>query len=188
MPRIPSNPHVLRTARSRLGLSQIQLAELVGVAPITIRRIEAGQLNLGRSLAVRISIATSLDTEQLLDNADPETPRFYQRSKNADQPPSPQRIATDLSLFGEILKDLLGRPKTLTRYEILYHCLSTKIAELRHELSYPLLTHSPRAFDRKATAARKRQLQPVSPGYDNDERKSVSPRRAPSLRQSRARA
>src|SRR5260370_12021529 len=77
MPRPPSTPHVLRTARKIRGLTQEKLAQAVGVATITIKEIEAGKPKLSSRLAPRISIATRLDTRQLIENSRPNAPRFY---------------------------------------------------------------------------------------------------------------
>ena len=74
MPRKPSNPHVLRTVRGWGKLSQPALARLVDVEPITIRKIENGDLKPSRKLAHRIATATGINPNQIIENFDPETP------------------------------------------------------------------------------------------------------------------
>jgi DNA-binding transcriptional regulator YiaG len=45
------SPHHLRQIRKRLRLTQVQFAELVGVAPNTIARWERGELRMRKTVA-----------------------------------------------------------------------------------------------------------------------------------------
>jgi transcriptional regulator with XRE-family HTH domain len=75
MPRPPTHPHVLRTARMILGFSQKDLAARVGVATITLQKFENGETSISRRLGWRIAMTTDLDIDQLMANRDPKHPR-----------------------------------------------------------------------------------------------------------------
>ena len=55
----------LKVARAEKGLSQTQLAELVGVSRNTISSIETGQFNLPATLALILCIALDKKFEEL---------------------------------------------------------------------------------------------------------------------------
>ena len=55
----------LKVARAEKGLSQTQLAELVGVSPNTISSIETGQFNPTAKLALILCIALDKKFEEL---------------------------------------------------------------------------------------------------------------------------
>lgn len=55
----------LKKARSELGLSQAQLAEMVGVSRNTISSIETGQFNPTAKLALVLCIALDKKYEEL---------------------------------------------------------------------------------------------------------------------------
>lgn len=55
----------LKEARSQRGLSQAQLAEMVGVSRNTISSIETGQLNPTAKLALTLCIALDKKFEEL---------------------------------------------------------------------------------------------------------------------------
>ena len=55
----------LKVARAEKGLSQTQLAELVGVSRNTIRSIETGQFNPTAKLALILCIALDKKFEEL---------------------------------------------------------------------------------------------------------------------------
>ena len=59
----------LKVARAEKGLSQTQLAELVGVSRNTIRSIETGQFNPTAKLALILCIALDKTFEELFDVA-----------------------------------------------------------------------------------------------------------------------
>jgi transcriptional regulator with XRE-family HTH domain len=75
MPRQPTHPHVLRTARLILGMSQKDLAARVGIATVTLQKFENGEASISRKLAWRISMTTDLNMDQLMNNRDPKHPR-----------------------------------------------------------------------------------------------------------------
>lgn len=66
MPKKPTHRHVLRDLRKVLGKTQAQFAELLGVAMITIARIENGTLKLSLDLAIKIQGQTGASYEELL--------------------------------------------------------------------------------------------------------------------------
>jgi transcriptional regulator with XRE-family HTH domain len=66
--------HVLRTLRTRYGLSQQKLAKMVGCSLTTIKQVETGRLSPSAQLAHRIYMFTGLDPGQLMENSFPETP------------------------------------------------------------------------------------------------------------------
>lgn len=57
----------LRDYRKRAGLSQCELAELVGVKRVHIARLETGRTNGSVSLWLRIQDALHLSSKALLD-------------------------------------------------------------------------------------------------------------------------
>lgn len=66
MPRKPRFMHPLRVVRTTIGLTQPQFAAKVGVAEVTIRKIENGGLNMSLDLAQRIRLFTGADSAELL--------------------------------------------------------------------------------------------------------------------------
>ena len=62
--RLGSN---LRLARERLGLTQERLAERVDLAPRTVQKIEAGQLNILVTTLARLSEALECSSADLLE-------------------------------------------------------------------------------------------------------------------------
>jgi transcriptional regulator with XRE-family HTH domain len=75
MARPPKRPHALRTTLKILGLTQVQLAKRLGIAPVTIEKFLNGVSTISEELAMRISNETGLDFEQLVLNGDPLNPR-----------------------------------------------------------------------------------------------------------------
>ena len=57
----------LRYYRKRAGLTQTELAELVGCKRVNITRIETGAINGSVSIWLRIQEALKLSSKQLLD-------------------------------------------------------------------------------------------------------------------------
>jgi putative transcriptional regulator len=60
----------LASARTRAGLSQVQLAERVGVHPVTIARIESGTLTPSVTVALAISRTLGETVESLFEEDD----------------------------------------------------------------------------------------------------------------------
>jgi transcriptional regulator with XRE-family HTH domain len=77
MPRPPTKLHVLRTIREILGLSQVALAKKIGVAPVTIKKIENHTIPMSKKTAELITDFTGVDKQQLLENSHPAEPRNY---------------------------------------------------------------------------------------------------------------
>ena len=77
MPRPPTKLHVLRTIREILGLSQVALAKKIGVAPVTIRKIENLSVPMSEKTAELLSYFTGVDKGQLLENSHPAEPENY---------------------------------------------------------------------------------------------------------------
>jgi transcriptional regulator with XRE-family HTH domain len=74
MPRPPSRPSVLRTARQLLGVSQQELSRRIGCSKVTIEKFENGTAGISEELALRIALELDVDLDQLLDNSMPEAP------------------------------------------------------------------------------------------------------------------
>jgi transcriptional regulator with XRE-family HTH domain len=68
MSQAPALRHVLGQIRLECGLSQKQLAEILGVAPITIQKIEQGILQLSEDLARKAQTQLDISAAWLLDN------------------------------------------------------------------------------------------------------------------------
>jgi putative transcriptional regulator len=69
MPRPATTNHPLRQVRETLGLSQIELANRVGCAPVTIKKIENGKLVPGQKLARRLAAEMDIHAHMLLEPA-----------------------------------------------------------------------------------------------------------------------
>ena len=72
MPQRPALRHLLAKIRLECGLSQKELAKLLGVAPITIQKIEQGILQLSEDLAQRAQTELDISAAWLLAN-DPKS-------------------------------------------------------------------------------------------------------------------
>src|SRR4030081_2751159 len=81
MPRPPTHPHVVRTARKILGISQKDLAARVGIATVTLQKFENGDSSISRDVAGRIASEMGLDATQVIKNKDPLHPRTFARGK-----------------------------------------------------------------------------------------------------------
>jgi transcriptional regulator with XRE-family HTH domain len=85
VPRKPARRHVVADIRIEVGLSQAGLAELLGVAAISIQRIEQGTLALSEELALKAEKTFDVSAAWLLAN-DPAqlavTPRNTIWTKN----------------------------------------------------------------------------------------------------------
>jgi|SRR6516164_2860476 len=193
MPRKPSYPHVLRTARIIHELTQQQLAKRVGVAVITLQKIESGQIKLSKRLANRLSIATGVDPAQLIENFEPEKPYLNVISFRSPTPPriplknsralqlikenkpSKDSMETELRLIQDSLRQMLEASIPKGSYWVLLHAISWALSDLREEFKLPP----------KVQAARKRVPPQASPGSGSAERRSAILQRVPSVRQSR---
>jgi transcriptional regulator with XRE-family HTH domain len=184
MPRPPSHPHVLRTARQRKGFTQTRLAKRAGVSVATIKQIESGKTKVSRITANRIATILRLDVQQLQENSDPDSPTFYPSNNSAEMPD----IAKDRKIFIDTLDHLLSRPRDSVAYWILRYALFLKFAEIRQEFGYPPKVIPSSTRQMRETIARKLQPQRVSPGCDNDGRKPAIHSRVPSAQRSRRRA
>jgi len=82
-----TTPAVLR---SILGITDVEMAELLGCSPSTIHSVESGRLKLSESLALRMSLVTGVDLMWLLDGDTSKPPtcqyqrRPYSRSEFED--------------------------------------------------------------------------------------------------------
>ena len=65
MPRPVTHAHVLRDLRNTIKLTQSQLAQRLGIARITVNKIENGKIKLPPALAARIHILTGISLEEL---------------------------------------------------------------------------------------------------------------------------
>jgi len=186
MPRSPSHPHVLRAARKLRDMSQEKLASLTGIAVVTLQKIEGGQLPLSPRLAWRIAIATGLRMGQLLANSDPDSPQIS-RVPLKCKPPS-QVVKTESAQLGKVIGEMFGQCNSQEQFWVLRWAIYEKLSELG--LDFSLKVRRPATVEAYQTirVAKKRELREVSPGSGNGERKPVSRRRAPSVRQSRQRA
>ena len=68
MPKQPVKRHVLAEVRIKCGLTQRELGELLGVAMITIQRIEQGSLALSEDLATKAERELNVSAAWLLAN------------------------------------------------------------------------------------------------------------------------
>jgi transcriptional regulator with XRE-family HTH domain len=80
MAQQPAKRHVLADLRIECGLSQRQMAKLVGVAAISIQRIEQGTLGLSEELAAKVEYQFDVSASWLLEN-NRELPPFTPRHR-----------------------------------------------------------------------------------------------------------
>lgn len=73
MAQAPARRHVLARVRIEAGLSQKELAKLLGVAGITVQKIEQGKLKLSEELAQKVQNELDVSAAWLLAN-DPKMP------------------------------------------------------------------------------------------------------------------
>jgi len=182
MPRPPSVPHVLRAARKIRGLSQERLAQAVGVATITIKEIESNRSKLSPKLAHRISIVTRLSTQQLIDNSEPDAPKFYPELYEGFK----ELIPIEAGQLANVIRDMLNGCKNSTKFFVLRWAIHEKLRELGSEFGVRVRPSGMRDVF-KVPTAKKPQLPLVSPDSGNGEKRSVNRRRVPSVQQSRPR-
>ena len=202
MSRPSPHPHVLRTVRHRLGLTQETLAKEVGVKTITIQKIELGKNKPGRELAFRIMAVTGLDPVQLIENSEPESPYLvrchpeqvtrenYETRKSLR--PSDEKVQKeinrDVELFSKIIRQMFEVSIARGKFDALRYTLEWTLGKLRTEFDLPVRVIPPASERLKARSARKLELPPTSPGSGNDEKRSVNQKHAPSVRPSRQHA
>ena len=177
--------HVLAAVRKRCGLSQEQLAAAVGVATVTIQKIEYGKIALSPRLACRISIATRLRTQQLLANSDPDRLQLLP-DFSAGKIPKEILVAESVQL-GNIERDMLDQCDTQAKFWVLRWAIYEKLRELGKDFGLRVRQPATREVF-KVQAARKREPRVASPGSGNGEKRSATRSRVPSVRPSRGRA
>jgi transcriptional regulator with XRE-family HTH domain len=144
MPRPPSRPSVLRTARRRLGLTQLELARLVHCSKITIEKFENGTAGMSQDLARRIALELNLSLQQLLSNSTPESPVGIRGEPVTAEGYSKWKLARALSCtkeqvdkeraYGAIRRTLLLDAAVGTgKYHLVAMVLDQKIDELVKE-------------------------------------------------------
>src|SRR5262245_19809663 len=114
MPRRPGKPHVLRTTRTLLKMSQPELAARVGVTPVAIKMIESGKLKLSPYLANQLAIFLKVNPEQLMENSEPETPRdafgepWTPETFRARRMPTKAEIRRELKASAQLIEGLFS--------------------------------------------------------------------------------
>jgi transcriptional regulator with XRE-family HTH domain len=103
MPRPPSHPHVVRTARKILGISQKDLAARVGIATVTLQKFENGDSSISQEVAERIASELEVDVWDIIENRDPLHPRTWAQGKVVIDPGDK---------LGKTLWDLIKVPLT----------------------------------------------------------------------------
>jgi transcriptional regulator with XRE-family HTH domain len=78
MPQRPARRHVLAQVRILAGLSQKELAKLLGCAGITVQKIEQGKLGLSEDLATKAQTELDISAAWLLAN-NPQIPAITPR-------------------------------------------------------------------------------------------------------------
>jgi len=68
MAQIPARRHVIADVRLETGLSQAELAKILGVAAISIQKIEQGSLKLSEDLAIKAQKVFDVSAAWLLTN------------------------------------------------------------------------------------------------------------------------
>jgi transcriptional regulator with XRE-family HTH domain len=74
MPQRPAKRHVLADIRIECGLTQPELAKILGCAAVTVQRIEQGKLGLSEELAQKIEGEFDVSAGFLLANDPKESP------------------------------------------------------------------------------------------------------------------
>jgi transcriptional regulator with XRE-family HTH domain len=111
MAQKPAKRHVVANARLEIGLSQVDLADLLGCSTVTVQRIEQGTLALSEELALKVQEALDISATWLLAN-DPARPpitpggglwnRFNYEFAQASQP---EFEPLDISLRDELERE-----------------------------------------------------------------------------------
>ena len=119
MTQKPAKRHVLANARIEVGLSQVELADLLSCSTATVQRIEQGTLALSEELALKVQEALDISATWLLAN-DPVRPpitpggglwnRFNYEFARASQP--------EFEPVSILLRDELERENEVKREEL----------------------------------------------------------------------
>jgi transcriptional regulator with XRE-family HTH domain len=111
MAQKPAKRHVLANARIEIGLSQVDLADLLGCSTATVQRIEQGTLGLSEELALKVQEALDISATWLLAN-DPARPpitpgdRFWNRfNYEFARASQPEFEPVDISLRDELERE-----------------------------------------------------------------------------------
>jgi transcriptional regulator with XRE-family HTH domain len=107
----PAKRHVLANARIEVGLSQVELADLLGCSTATVQRIEQGTLALSEELALKVQEALDISATWLLANDPTRAPitpggRFWNRFNYVFARASqPEFEPVDISLRDELERE-----------------------------------------------------------------------------------
>ena len=126
-----------------------------------------------RKLANKISIATAVDPQQLIENFDPETPylvmahpeKLTRKNAQARQKPKLDEptldvIDREVYVLAESMREMLRASVMKGSVWVLLHMLREAVAEAREEFKLPVRTERPnRAAIMQAVAARRRERQ-----------------------------
>jgi transcriptional regulator with XRE-family HTH domain len=170
MAQAPARRHVLARVRIEAGLSQKELAKLLGVAGITIQKIEQGRLALSLELAEKAQNELGVSAAWLLNNdpkIDPVTFRGGSWGKIVYEYTQALRLERDFALdqsanaftawqIAELsarIAGLLTGSKGTPRQGILLHRLRQSLSELAEQFPADeavLAQHAPRIAKLKA--------------------------------------
>jgi transcriptional regulator with XRE-family HTH domain len=158
MPRAPSRNHVVRIAREIIGLSQRQLAERTGIAAVTLKRFENGEIRISRSLAIRICAEVLIHPDQLLENRDPLRPDYigggpltrekWQRDQDSLAQVPKAEIAKERNEQRKNLDRLIDQSVKRGKFAFIHYALLQAFADVGVNLG--LLAGSPRKRARRA--------------------------------------
>jgi transcriptional regulator with XRE-family HTH domain len=84
--------HAARSARERLGLTQAQVAEMVGIAHMVYNRLENAKMLPSVPTLVRLCDALRTTSDELLGRARP--PRGGKAKPSEEDPPSVHQLLT----------------------------------------------------------------------------------------------
>jgi transcriptional regulator with XRE-family HTH domain len=138
MAQKPAKRHVLANARIEVGLSQVELADLLGCSTATVQRIEQGTLALSEELALKVQEALDISAAWLLANdpaRSPITPggglwnRFNYEFARASQPkfePVDYCLRNELERENEAKKEGLSEDLAASRIYAMYRAMLKK--------------------------------------------------------------
>ena len=138
MAQRPAKRHVLANARIEIGLSQVELADLLNCSTATVQRIEQGTLALSEELALKVQEALDISATWLLVN-DPERPpitpggglwnRFNYEFARASQPefePVDISLRDELERENEVKKEELSEDIAALEIYAMYRAMLKK--------------------------------------------------------------
>jgi len=171
MPRPPSYPHVLRTARNILGLTQKDLAARVGIATVTLQKFENGDASISREIAFRIANETFLDLHQLIENKDPHHPLDWifgtPLTKESLDPivhterDTEKEIAKLVPMIRELLNFSIKKKSFIWVSKSIWESLKQIKAEFQGEAGLKQFPAKRGRPPKRAKSARKAKLQPL---------------------------